>query len=46
MFASALLPFTLALAGAAFIWLGVSALAVLRSRRSQRSGLSSESAAV
>ena len=46
MFASGLLPFTLAMAGAAFIWLGISALAVLRSQRSQRSGLSSESAAV
>ena len=43
MFASGLLPFTLALMGAAFIWMGISALAVLRS---QRSGLSSESAAV
>jgi hypothetical protein len=46
MFASGLLPFTLALAGAAFIWLGISALTALRSQRSQRSGLSSESAAV
>jgi hypothetical protein len=43
MFASGLLPFTLALAGAAFIWLGISALTALRS---QGSGLSSESAAV
>jgi hypothetical protein len=40
MFASGLIPFTLALAGAAFIALGISALTVLRSQRSQRSRLS------
>ena len=42
MFASGLVPATLALAGAAFIWMGISALTVLRS---QRSGLSNGLAA-
>jgi hypothetical protein len=42
MFASGLVPATLALAGAAFIWMGICALTVLRS---QRSGLSNGLAA-